>query len=277
MDKSATFNLDYVNLDPDKQIGPHAQPTWELSAVEVGSGLRQIGNTVEPFVSGDCVIVPPEIAHCWNFDRREVDQNGRIVNYSLTFHADLLVNLLKAFPEAEEALRRLVDMEAAESIQGEDAARVMTLLAQLHRARALRRIPLLVELLLVVGSSGMTRTVGQRDDKDMVEQRLAQIRIYVVCNLQRMIRLKEAAAYVGMNRSAFCVFFRKATGQTFTAYVNGRRVERAQQLLRSAELAIAEVSHEAGFQSVPYFNRVFLRVAGCTPKKFRQSKQPQTE
>lgn len=38
-----TVHFDHVFLKPVEQIGMHKQPTWELSFVVTGSGVRTIG------------------------------------------------------------------------------------------------------------------------------------------------------------------------------------------------------------------------------------------
>ena len=55
----------------------------------------------------------------------------------------------------------------------------------------------------------------------------------------------------------------------FTEYITRLRVERAKQLLLNQNNRISEVAFEAGFQSIPHFNRSFKRVTGVTPTQSR--------
>ncbi|NET35646.1 MAG: helix-turn-helix transcriptional regulator [Cyanothece sp. SIO1E1] len=48
------------------------------------------------------------------------------------------------------------------------------------------------------------------------------------------------------------------------------RVERAKQLLRQGELAIAEIAQTVGFASQGHLNYHFKRLTGLTPKGFMQ-------
>ena len=78
------------------------------------------------------------------------------------------------------------------------------------------------------------------------------------------------ADHVGMNRSSFCTFFKKATGQTYITYLNKLRVDRACYLLRQGSFNITEVCYMVGFNDVPYFNRCFKNNRGMSPKEYAE-------
>jgi len=80
----------------------------------------------------------------------------------------------------------------------------------------------------------------------------------------------ELAAELGMSESRFSRFFRRATGNTFTDFVNRIRVNRAGQLLMETDSLITRICYEVGFNNVANFNRRFLEVKGLTPSEFRR-------
>ena len=65
-------------------------------------------------------------------------------------------------------------------------------------------------------------------------------------------------------------FFRKATGNSFTDFVNRVRISRACQLLMDTEQPISHICYEVGFNSAANFNRRFLEIKGMTPSDFRR-------
>ena len=73
-----------------------------------------------------------------------------------------------------------------------------------------------------------------------------------------------------MNKSAFCVFFKKMTGKTFVRYLNEYRVELACRLLAKGEMTVAEICYATGFGDVPYFHRTFKRITGTTPGSYNK-------
>jgi len=80
----------------------------------------------------------------------------------------------------------------------------------------------------------------------------------------------ELASELGMSESRFSRFFRKATGNTFTDFVNRVRVNRACQLLMDTDRLVTHICYEVGFNNVANFNRRFLEIKGMTPSEFRR-------
>jgi AraC-like DNA-binding protein len=50
-----------------------------------------------------------------------------------------------------------------------------------------------------------------------------------------------------------------------------RRIERAQELLATSRLPLAEIALEVGFKAQAHFSTVFSRVVGETPNAWRRS------
>ncbi len=78
------------------------------------------------------------------------------------------------------------------------------------------------------------------------------------------------AEQLGMSLSKFSRFFRKATGNSFTDFVNRIRINKACQLLMTTDQYVTNVCYEVGFNNVANFNRRFLELKGLTPKEFRR-------
>ena len=97
--RQKSFSYDYVHLFPHEQIDAHQQPTWEVSFVASGSGIRLIGDTSEPFYPEEVVLIPPGIPHCWYFNGDDTDADGKIKNITVTFSDTFLNNCQQSFPE----------------------------------------------------------------------------------------------------------------------------------------------------------------------------------
>ncbi len=265
-----TFTYHYVQLAPAEQIGLHQDFSWEVSYVITGAGVRLVGDNTEPFSSGEVVLIPPEIPHCWYFDKEVTDKQGRIANITVSFTPDFLYNLERAFPSLAESIGCLRERKDAVVFDRLRAARIAKILLSMRHLPPARRAAPMIELLLAIAHAGEERVVGRYRKADRDSDRLNQIKIYVVCNSQRNISLDEVARYAGMNRSAFCVFFKRATGTTFVNYLNEYRVEQACKLLeRQCSMTVSEVCYRAGFNDMPYFCRVFKRLKGVSPLQYR--------
>lgn len=99
---------------------------------------------------------------------------------------------------------------------------------------------------------------------------LARVEALLRENADRRLPLREVAARVNLSPCHFCAVFKRQTGLTFTAYRNRLRLERAAELLRESNRRVTDVAFEAGFDSIPYFNRAFRRWFGCSPGEYRR-------
>ena len=97
--ENTSFTFDYVHLDPKEQIGLHHQPSWELSYIIYGTGIRLIGDTNEYFENGEVILIPPHIPHCWYFDGNITDYRGRIANITVKFDNEFLNRCSQCFTE----------------------------------------------------------------------------------------------------------------------------------------------------------------------------------
>jgi len=84
------------------------------------------------------------------------------------------------------------------------------------------------------------------------------------------ISLGDVAGAVNTSTFYFCKMFKKSTGINFTEYLARVRVEKAKNLLLNPNQRISEVAFASGFQSLSHFNRVFRRIAGQSPTRFRE-------
>ena len=83
--KQQSFKFLFVHLKPEEQIGLHAHKDWELSYVASGAGMRLIGEYSESCRPGALVLIPPNVPHCWSFDKNETDSFGKITTITLCF------------------------------------------------------------------------------------------------------------------------------------------------------------------------------------------------
>ena len=81
--------------------------------------------------------------------------------------------------------------------------------------------------------------------------------------------LEALAAEARLSKFHFLRLFRATYGVTPAEYVSRRRIERAQDLLRSTNLTVTEVCHAVGFSSLGSFSSRFRAVVGESPSSFQ--------
>lgn len=96
--------------------------------------------------------------------------------------------------------------------------------------------------------------------------------VYIEEHLNEMIPMHEMASLCHLSRSYFSRLFQHDIGESYTDYVNRRKVERAKELLRGTPDSVSAISTALGFMDVSYFVKLFKRFEGVTPLTYRKQK-----
>lgn len=93
---------------------------------------------------------------------------------------------------------------------------------------------------------------------------------YMRLNCERNLTLGEVADYVGYSHTHFSKVFKEEMGCGFRTYLNQTRVEKSKVLLLAGNMPISEICSVCGFEDQSYFCKVFKRLTGVTPDRYRK-------
>ena len=93
---------------------------------------------------------------------------------------------------------------------------------------------------------------------------------YVKRNYAKKITLDEVANHVFLSPSYFSKIFKQELNISFNNYLNQIRIENSKRLLLSDEIDMLKISEMVGFEDQSYFSKVFKKITGVTPGKYRQ-------
>jgi len=100
--------------------------------------------------------------------------------------------------------------------------------------------------------------------------RLRRIKEFVDAKIEDELTLCEMAQAVELSTAHFSRMFRKSTGETPHQFLLRQRVERAKEMLRSADARVMDVAVACGFKSQQHFAQVFRHLCGASPTEYRQ-------
>jgi transcriptional regulator GlxA family with amidase domain len=89
-------------------------------------------------------------------------------------------------------------------------------------------------------------------------------------NLRSSLEAKHLARIAQMSLRSFHRRFVAFYGTTPNKYVQLKRIERAQELLRNPRLSLEQIVEAIGLSDVTSFRKVFVRELGLTPSEFRR-------
>jgi AraC-like DNA-binding protein len=248
----------------------HYHPEYELTLILEGSGERMVGDSHEYFFPGDLVLLGPGLPHTWV---SEVVSAAVVVQFSESCIAPIV-----EYPECDR-IRQLLARSSqglAFPVSGLGKGDLMAAIMRLPVAKAAGRITGLLDVLQVLaGSRVEARPLAspyfQPALGKKTEGRIGKVFQYLHRHSGERVALADVAALINLSESAFCKFFKRTTGKTFSDYVSDIRIGHACRLLAESDDTISEIAYRTGFDSLTYFNRVFLRKKGLRPREFRKS------
>lgn len=91
------------------------------------------------------------------------------------------------------------------------------------------------------------------------------------------LELTDLAEHLHLSRSRTSFLLRKYFGKGFATLLHEERVRRAKTLLLGSDLPVAHIAELVGFSDEYYFNRVFKKISGTPPGRFRRAHQAEGE
>lgn len=96
---------------------------------------------------------------------------------------------------------------------------------------------------------------------------------YLQKHLDKTLSLPEIAGAVNLSVSHFAAIFKKSTGFSIIEYFNHLKIQKACQFLQFTDLRINEIADRLGIEDPYYFSRMFTKIIGMSPNKYRSRKK----
>jgi len=104
------------------------------------------------------------------------------------------------------------------------------------------------------------------------EERMDDLRRYVDERYYEKLYLDRLAQMVHLSPRQVSTLFKRRMGTSLMSYVTQVRVNRAKELLATTDREIIAIAFEVGYENLPHFYRVFKKVTGMSPMKYREMK-----
>jgi AraC-like DNA-binding protein len=246
----------------------HYHPEYELTFILKGKGKRLVGDTYEAFKAGDIVLLPPLLPHTWISEKH---QKGNCLAIVIKFSQTSMEQLCQ-LPELASFKKLLTTAARGLQFTSPKLKEVVPLLKLLVQGDALTKLTSLLQVLHTITQATVIPIASElykplKGNEN--QQRLNTIFRYVEKEFRSAISLKQAASLIHLSESAFCKYFKRASGKTFSDYTNDIRIANACELLIETDKPINEIALHSGFESLSYFNRVFLAKKKQRPREYR--------
>lgn len=100
-----------------------------------------------------------------------------------------------------------------------------------------------------------------------------EIEYYLSKNYKEDVKIENLAAQYNISHSTLIKKFKKDLGVTPKEYLLKKRLDVSEELLRTSNYTITQISNFCGFISPAYFSLMFKKRFGLTPKEYRRNKK----
>ena len=265
--------LEHCSLSP--LIRWHYHEEYELHLIVETSGKVFVGDYIGGFEPGHLVLTGPLLPHNW-ISTDSHKQDVPIRDRALQFSDEPLRKASEVIPEFNDLLSLL---ERAShgiefiGISDQVAARMKHIKESTGIARFTEFLQLLQELSRHDQYNLLSSTKIHSFDADDSLNQIHEVVDYITENYGTPFNMTEICERFGMSSSYFSRSFQRATGNTFTDFVNQMRINRACVLLMETEQYVSTICYAVGYNNIANFNRRFMELKGMTPSEFRRQSQ----
>ncbi len=264
-DAGSSLRVLYHNVMADVfKWNYHYHPEVELVFVFDGIGRRHVGNHVSYYESGDLVLIGSNLPHAG-------------FGYgALAMHEEVVVQfsdeIIHRSPEFLAILELLEKSKTGLCFGKKTRELLRDKFVKIKQIHGIERFLVLIEILKSLSETNdyfcLNERVFEKGTFTKDQQRARRIFDFIKENYARDITTNEVAEISNLTVPAFCNYFKKNFGVTFTDFLNQFRINQACLLLTENQ-NISEVGFQCGFNSLAYFSRTFKQVKNLSPKEFQ--------
>ena len=198
----------------------HFHPEYELVYIEGADGIRHVGKHRSNYQQSDLVLIGSNIPHM-NFDygvktayRKEVLHISPSFKEQVFRQVRELSNIHSLFEQAQHGI----------AFYGRTKKVVGEQIKMLHLLDTFEQFIAVIQILKTLALSEEfellhKQPVYNSSDKKQ-QQRLQKVYSFIDEHYIRKIKIEEVAQLVNLSKEAFCRYFKKHSGNTFTAFLN---------------------------------------------------------
>jgi ligand-binding sensor protein/AraC-like DNA-binding protein len=212
------------------------------------------GDTLEKVVSNPCL--EERILNDKKL-RRIYDALPLLTLDHIAKMTQLIENISKYIFEEALVRDRLYNLyRSADIIRGDDPGE-----SDIHTVEAIKKQLQKIEA---------HRTPPEPETDDSYNPLVRIAKNFVFDNLEEKITLRDTSKTLHVSESYLSRLFKKETGESFSAYVVRKKMEKASEALINSDESVSSISNYLGFSDCGYFIRLFDKRYGATPAVYRK-------
>lgn len=280
-EKSIPFKIYCLNKDNVSGTIEHSHDYMQIWYILNGSCYHTINNKANRIIKGNIFIIPPFVSHSV---QTIPDEDIEILGCE--FNTDFIIknisvlenkNSLFDFAYIEPFIVSTENVHPRLLLSGAVQIKVESLLNSMLREYEQEDVYYeinikadLLKLLAVIAREYDNHI--KSDSSHLFERYRDSINSaikYLDNNYINKIYIEDICKIALMSQTYFSFIFKQITGKTVIDYVNTLRIRDAKDMLSNSKKSITDICFCVGFNNASYFNKVFKKETGLSPRQYR--------
>lgn len=256
---------------PHPLIRWHHHEEYELHLITSTKGKMFVGDYIGDFKPGSLILTGPYLPHNWVSDN--LPEGGVFSrDISLQFSAETFRKACELLPELNQVLPLLDRAKNGIEFFGisDFAKQKLIEIKNKKGIHSLNEFLILISKLAIHTEYQLLSNVQLQSCNKNSKHEFSDIFDYITKNYNTQLTMADIAEQNGMESSSFSRCFKKASGITFTEFVNRMRINNACKLLNETDKFISTIGYHVGFNNIANFNRRFVQIKKTTPSEYRK-------
>jgi len=254
----------------------HYHQEMELILVLEGKGTRLLGDSIEKFEAGDLVLIGKNTPHIWQNPKHyyEKDSTKNVEAIVLHFYEHFHGEKFAQLPETRFLTNLYAKARNGLKVYGKSHSDIKAILLNMQRESDFIKILSLLKIMEILHTRQEFRNLATdtfvRHYFEHKNERFNAAYNYLMENFNRKVRLAEVAEITHLSETAFCRFFKRHSGKSFSQFLKVIRIGYACQLLSEKDDTISNVAYLSGYENISNFNKHFKELKNTTPNAFKK-------
>ena len=262
------FNIHKVN----SPTLPHAHPENQIIYYIKGSGKEIIEKNEYEVFPGTIVFIPKEKKHSF------IPTFGTSAEI-FTLRFEIIKNVIGGFKEEGHSLTILKFLNSKKPnlwlVSLERKKEIEFLIDKINEILKKKEFGYIIALkgyILLLLREFLISILERKINKkfSMKDRFFIEITNYLKKHINEKINSKDVAKFFKISQNYLQKIIKTYTGYSFTRYFNGIKIDYAKNLLKETTFEIKEIAGKIGIYDANYFSRLFKKIEGIPPSKYRK-------
>lgn len=256
----------------------HWHPEIELTLIEKGEMIYTVNDHIFHLHEGEALFGNVSSLHAGSkFENRDCEY------ISITFDPKLIYGYENSIiyrkyvePIIQNLSLSAIHFDLSEEWHKDIVSRLNDIITIGQKKEALFELDILIRLQkfwkILYLHNNSTPSISAYDKRNY--DRIHSILSYIDCNYAMKLTLEDIAEHIHLCKSECCRLFKRYMKVSLFEFILQYRIEKSLIYLVNTENSIVEVANLVGFNDSNYYSKVFAKIKGCPPTRYRNKNLP---